>query len=290
MSEQQIIDAEVLPDTAIVPAAGVQFGALICRKPTELVKEATEIATVLNEIIDKKVLFNMIQGRKYVRVEGWTTLGAMLGIVPAEESSVELADGSFEGTVKLIRLRDGQMVGRSSAICGMDEEDKKGDLTWGARAKYARKSMATTRATGKAFRLGYSWIMVLAGYEPTPFEEMPLERKGKPQDATSQSESTQTQRNPGEDGDLSATSGMKRLTLTKDARTTKGDDYLRVNWGGDWYSCFDAALFDHLRKGVGRDASLALETKGKYTNVTGILQIGNQQFDGRVPYVENSTR
>ena len=33
--------------------------------------------------------------------------------------------------------------------------------------------MAITRATGKAFRLNYSWIMALAGYEPTPAEEMP---------------------------------------------------------------------------------------------------------------------
>ncbi|MBK8185727.1 MAG: hypothetical protein IPK63_23660 [Candidatus Competibacteraceae bacterium] len=33
--------------------------------------------------------------------------------------------------------------------------------------------MAQTRATGKACRLAFSWIMSLAGYEPTPAEEMP---------------------------------------------------------------------------------------------------------------------
>jgi hypothetical protein len=32
--------------------------------------------------------------------------------------------------------------------------------------------MAQTRATGKACRLAFSWIMSLAGYEPTPAEEM----------------------------------------------------------------------------------------------------------------------
>ena len=32
--------------------------------------------------------------------------------------------------------------------------------------------MALTRATGKAFRLGFSWIITLAGYEATPAEEM----------------------------------------------------------------------------------------------------------------------
>jgi hypothetical protein len=32
--------------------------------------------------------------------------------------------------------------------------------------------MAVTRATGKAYRLAFSWIMNLAGYEVTPAEEM----------------------------------------------------------------------------------------------------------------------
>jgi ABC-type proline/glycine betaine transport system substrate-binding protein len=32
--------------------------------------------------------------------------------------------------------------------------------------------MAITRATGKAYRLGLSWIVTLAGYQPTPAEEM----------------------------------------------------------------------------------------------------------------------
>ena len=33
--------------------------------------------------------------------------------------------------------------------------------------------MAVTRATSRAFRQQYSWIMALAGYEPTPADEMP---------------------------------------------------------------------------------------------------------------------
>ena len=35
--------------------------------------------------------------------------------------------------------------------------------------------MAVTRATGKAYRLGFSWIIKLAGYEATPAEEIPQE-------------------------------------------------------------------------------------------------------------------
>jgi len=41
--------------------------------------------------------------------------------------------------------------------------------------------MAATRATGKAYRLAFSWIINLAGYETTPAEEMiTAEFKEKP--------------------------------------------------------------------------------------------------------------
>jgi len=72
----------------------------------------------------------------------------------------------------LIRSSDGKLIGRASALCGMDEKDRYGKPTWATRPEYARRSMAVTRATGKAFRLGFSWIMTLAGYAPTPAEEI----------------------------------------------------------------------------------------------------------------------
>ena len=80
-------------------------------------------------------------------------------------SVVRLDDGSYEAVVELIRVTDGAIIGRASALCGMDE-------TWGTRQEFARRSMAITRATGKAYRLGFSWIMTLTGYEATPAEEM----------------------------------------------------------------------------------------------------------------------
>ena len=35
--------------------------------------------------------------------------------------------------------------------------------------------MAVTRATSKAYRIGYAWLMLLAGLEATPAEEIPQE-------------------------------------------------------------------------------------------------------------------
>lgn len=152
-------------------------------EPTQQVAKATEIANALCDVIEKQKLYSVIQGKKYVLVEAWELMGTFLGILPRENRVVRLEDGSYEATVDLIRTSDGRVVGGASAICGMDEQ------RWSKAQNYARRSMAVTRATGKAYRLSFSWIINLAGYEATPAEEMPREEipfepkketKGKP--------------------------------------------------------------------------------------------------------------
>lgn len=148
----------------IVVSESVRLGTLEIA-PTGVIARATLIATELAALVNARKLYVPISGKKYVRVEGWSTLGAMLGVTPREVSTTMHEDGTFEAMVEIVRS-DGQVVGRGSAICGMDEP------TWSKRPAYARRSMAITRATGKAFRLAYSWIMTLAGYEATPAEEV----------------------------------------------------------------------------------------------------------------------
>jgi hypothetical protein len=147
------------------PTEPIMLGSMMVMNFKEVIADASEIAKELARIAEEQKLYSVIQGRKFMRVEGWTTLGAMLGILPREVSVVE-KDGDFESTIELIRAIDGAVIGRGSAIVGQDE------TTWQKRPRYARRSMSLTRATGKAFRLGFSWIMTLAGFEPTPAEEM----------------------------------------------------------------------------------------------------------------------
>jgi hypothetical protein len=100
-------------------------------------------------------------------------MAAMLGITPHEVSVTE-ADGIYTAVVELRRINDGQSIARASAECGApDELDRHGKPLWASRPRYARRSMALTRATAKACRLAFSWVIVLAGYEATPAEEMP---------------------------------------------------------------------------------------------------------------------
>ena len=160
----------------IVEARAVSLGTIQAHGPAGIIEEASAIATQLAEIVKQRQLYSTIRGRRYVRVEGWTTLGAMLGVLPREVETHPIENG-YESVVELIRTTDGQVVGRGSAICTRDEPN------WGARDAYAVRSMAITRATGKAFRLGFSWVMTLAGYESTPAEEMDYEPQRNPANA-----------------------------------------------------------------------------------------------------------
>ena len=143
----------------------VQLGSMQLSGPQDVIARAEQIATPLAKLINDRKLYNVIGGKKYVRVEGWSTLGAMLGILPREKWSKKLENG-YETYVELVRGTDGQVIGGASAICTRDEKN------WADRDEYALKSMSNTRATSKAYRIAFSWIINLAGYESTPAEEM----------------------------------------------------------------------------------------------------------------------
>lgn len=72
---------------------------------------------------------------------------------------------AYEAKVNLVR--NGNIVSSAETIASDKEK-----ASW-SRSEQGIKSMAQTRAFGKACRLKYSWIIVMAGYCPTPAEEMP---------------------------------------------------------------------------------------------------------------------
>jgi len=141
--------------------------ALVRPHPREVIQMATEEANVLSEVIERQKLYSMIQGKKFVKVEGWVTLATLRGCLPREVSVEEKEGGRYVATVELCRMSDGMVLTRASAECGGD-----GDNVWKGRPSNARRSMAITRATGKAARVAFSWVMALAGFEVTPLEEM----------------------------------------------------------------------------------------------------------------------
>lgn len=135
--------------------------------PDEIVKRAAGVATALAGVIDKRHLWADIRGKKHVLVEGWTLCGSLIGVFPVPVWTHELGeDHGWEARVEA-RTRDGAVVGAAEAMCTRDEK------RWKDADSYAIRSMAQTRATAKAMRLALGFIVTLAGYEATPFEEMP---------------------------------------------------------------------------------------------------------------------
>jgi hypothetical protein len=133
------------------------------------------MATALKDVVEKQKLFAVIQGKKYPQVEAWMTIARMDNVVAREaRPPIRRDDGSYEGFVELIRLSDGMVVG-----AGRRSAARRTIGPWATRGEPARRSMAVTRATSRAFRQQYSWIMALAGYEPTPAEEMPRDEGPK---------------------------------------------------------------------------------------------------------------
>ena len=156
----------------VVAQPGQALVAQPDHNPKDMIAIATALAGALKDVVERQRLFTVISGKKFPQVEAWMTIGRMDNVVAREaERPIRNDDGSYEAFVELVRLSDGMVIGRASALCGTQD-----DRPWNSRSEPARRSMAVTRATSRAFRQQYSWIMALAGYEPTPADEMPDER------------------------------------------------------------------------------------------------------------------
>lgn len=133
--------------------------------PSELETFAKE----LKKFIVTQGLYTNIQGKNYVNVEGWEFAGASTGILPVMQDLVnESTDKEikYRATVDLVRVKDGSVVGRGFAVCS-NRESKRSNAD-----EYVISSMAQTRAIGKAYRNLFGFLMKMAGYEPTPTEDM----------------------------------------------------------------------------------------------------------------------
>lgn len=132
---------------------------------------ATKVASSLKNVIETQGLAVMIKNKKgqeneYVTAEGWEVLGTMLGCTPYVEEVIELPkDGPKFMYQATVSIRQGDVIlSKASAIAERNNMQKDRPSVY---------SMAQTRALGKAYRMALSWIIKMAGYEPTPAEEMP---------------------------------------------------------------------------------------------------------------------
>ncbi|WP_296882244.1 hypothetical protein [uncultured Methanobrevibacter sp.] len=175
-SDEEILKENFTEDGDVIPfstADVIQHNPLIdadVLNPMISVEDrviiATRVADSLKKVLESQNLIQKIGSNNYVTVSGWSTLGTMIGIRVEIEKVEPFPTKARHGYRAKVNLIDGRgvKVGEGEAIATSSGKQKE---------EHAVYSMAITRATGKAFRLSLAWIMELAGYSSTPYEEMP---------------------------------------------------------------------------------------------------------------------
>jgi hypothetical protein len=138
------------------------------RAPEIVLQEAAKAAQALREVIERKPSKVVINGKTFLQFEDWQTLGRFYGVTAAARATNYIEQGrvrGYECHAEAIRA-DGQVISAAQAMC-MDDESK-----WSDKPLFQLRSMAQTRAQAKALRNVLAWVVVMAGYAPTPAEEM----------------------------------------------------------------------------------------------------------------------
>lgn len=127
------------------------------------------MADELADFITTNKLFQNIQGKEYVNIEAWQYAGARMGLSPVVQEVENLStteEIKYRTRVDIYDLGTDRKIGSGVAICSNKEQGRK------YYQEYAICSMSQTRAEGKAYRMILAFLIRLAGYEPTPAEEM----------------------------------------------------------------------------------------------------------------------
>jgi hypothetical protein len=138
--------------------------------PVRALEQASTMIKAVSQICKGPQYISIIGGKKYPKVEWWTTVGGSKGLFPYLVWCKKLDrpdEVAYEARVEVRNQVNQTAITAAEAICTDKEKN------WKGRDEYAIKSMAQTRATAKAFRLGLSFLATMAGLEATPAEEVP---------------------------------------------------------------------------------------------------------------------
>ncbi len=175
----------------------------IYRPPEIVLDEARKAAVALQAVIAGKKDPVMMNGQQYLEYEDWQTVGRFYNVTAKVEKTEFVQYGNVRGfSASAVAIRsDGMEVSRAEADCLSDEPkwSKKAKYEWRDKPDgsgrerlvvgeedvplFQLKSMAQTRACAKALRNVLAWVVVLAGYRPTPAEELEREQGSEPKPA-----------------------------------------------------------------------------------------------------------
>lgn len=130
-----------------------------------LMRRASDVAGVCREIVLRTAM--ELQGKRYVKVEGWQSIAAAYGCIPSIREVVEEERGVR--AIAELRRHDGAVLATAEGYCGLDEP------RWATQPMYARRGMASTRAISRVCRSAFAFCVVLidGNLSTTPAEEIP---------------------------------------------------------------------------------------------------------------------
>lgn len=168
-----VVEVNQLPDYAILNP-----DIPMTQKVDVAVKVANTLAPLIrSQGLAMKGLNKNNPDVEYVLVEGWELLGTFLGMVPVTTILREVTNskGRTVGYVARATLYLNPIIENDEIVGGtiIARAEAQADKSGFQKDLFAIASMAQTRALGKAYRMGLSWIMEMAGFEGTPAEEMP---------------------------------------------------------------------------------------------------------------------
>lgn len=141
-------------------------------EPQAIVERATNVATLLTTILREQKLVANISGKDHVLVEGWTLLASMMNHSVGTTNTRPVEVDGHAGFISHAEVYDqnGNVVGSADGVC------TRGERSWSRRDDFALSGMAQTRAISRACRQRFGFVVRLAGYEPTPAEEMGFDK------------------------------------------------------------------------------------------------------------------
>ncbi len=136
--------------------------------PQKQVEQAKVAAQALMSVISQKAKPVKFNGEQYLEFEDWQTIAQFYNHTVGIDKTEQIEeDGKIVGFVaKALLYYNGTIVGGAEAACMKDEPN------WKSKPLFQLRSMAQTRAMAKALRSRFGFVAVLAGFKPTPAEEM----------------------------------------------------------------------------------------------------------------------
>lgn len=158
-----------------MPQDHANLPAIVQPTGVDTYRQSTNAAEICGAIV-KSTAMN-IQGRKYVRCEGWQAIAVAHGCT-ASAGGVEFIPGGCRAVGQIRRMTDGIVIAEAEGFVGEDEPTWYGGQSRGKtlpkRPDFAIRAMAQTRAISRACRSAFAHVVVMIDRDlgTTPAEEM----------------------------------------------------------------------------------------------------------------------